>query len=130
MSDFVTILLVGVPSLLILTLISARAVRTRWVPQRMLAKARLNESAFDWIMHFAVGLMMLGVFTVLAFASTDRPHPLIGIFSGSMAAALAFATARPPMRVEARNPELDGPLITISAVVHVSTAVLLLIGLA
>lgn len=130
MNEYHVGIVVGVPVFLMLALVAGRAVvRQVRLPVSSPASKVSHESVFDWAVHFTVGSMLLGILTVLALMAVDRPHPLVGVFSGILAALGAFAIARPPVRENARNPELDGPLFGFSAGTHVVLGVALAIVL-
>jgi len=127
MNDPITLTVVGLPALTTMLLILGR-VLTRAVPQLSSRPAFGNEarseSAFEWAVHFSVGLMLLGILTVGGLGAVDRPHAVIGLFSGLLSAILAYFIARPPLRPDVKNPEIDLPLIAASS------GVLALVGIA
>lgn len=123
-------IVVGVPVVLMLALVAGRTLaRQVQLPVPSQISKVSHETVFEWAVHFAVGSMLLGILTVLALMAVDRPHPIVGVFSGIIAALGAYAIARPPIREHARNPELDGPLFSVSAGVHVVLGVTLAIVL-
>ena len=130
MNEFLIGIVVGVPVLFLLALVAGRAILHQvHLPVSSPISKVSNDSVFDWAVHFTVGSMFLSVLTVVALMGVDRPHPLVGVFSGILAAFGAFAIARPPIRQHARNPELDGPLFGISAGTHVVLGVALAVVL-
>jgi hypothetical protein len=114
-------LVAGVPPLLILVMAGTRVLLSS---SDNLVAARLRrtlwdyETALDWAVHFAVGAMVLGISTALIVASTASPVALIGLFTGVIAACIAFVMARPPVRIDAPNPELDVRSFGLSVGAH------------
>ena len=119
---------VGMPALFTVILIVGRALARSAVhvlPNSAFSKLKNHENIFDWAAHIGFGSTILAALTVLGLAAVDRPHPAVGIFAGPVAAVIAFVFLRPPVRPNARNPEIDGPLIATSIGVHITIGFLL-----
>lgn len=124
MNDVHVALVVGVPALALLSLAAGRAVFSQVrLPVSSPGSKIGHDSFFDWALHFAVGSMLLGILTIGGLAAVDRPHPVVGLFTGVVAAVGAYVLARPPIRQQARNPELDGPLFAVSVAAHAAVGV-------
>ena len=115
-------LVAAVPAVMGLLSVGARALLAAGngaVAARVHSAVPSYEAALDWAVHFSVGAMVLGIGTALFVELASAPNPLIGLFTGLFAAALAFVMARPPVREDAPNPEMDGRSFGLSAFAHV-----------
>lgn len=111
----------AVPVILGLLVVGARAflsVSQGPVAARLQSAVPAYETVLDWGVHFSVGTMLLGISTALVVELSASPVALIGLFTGVVAACTAFVMARPPLREEATNPEMDGRSFALSALVH------------
>lgn len=114
-------LVAALPAVLVLLMISARAILTHsdasvaaWVRTAL----PTYDSALDWALHFSVGTMILGISTAFTIEQAASPIAVIGLFTGVFAACIAFVMARPPVRPDAPNPEMDGRSFGLSAITH------------
>lgn len=76
------------------------------------------ESALDWALHFSMGAMVVGIGTALTVELASSPSPAIGLFTGFAGACVAFVMVRPPPRLDADRPELDGRSFGLSSLGH------------
>ena len=113
-------LVAGVPTLLILAMAATRALLSRsdGIAAGLERTFPGYETVLDWAVHFAVGAMVLAISTALVVEHAASPVALIGFFTGVIAACFAFVMARPPVRPDAQNPELDVRSFGLSVAAH------------
>lgn len=119
--DPLALSIVVASTVLAILLIIWRALLPKLVeraPSSKLGRLTCEETPIDWAVHFAVGFMMLAIFTLYVVSAFETKSPVSGAFTGVAAALVAYTIARPPVRMEARNPELDGRLFAFSVAVH------------
>ena len=118
MNQSLVAIIVGIPTAIVILLVAARALLPAVdLPRRsVLARLEPDDPRSDWALHVAVATMVLAIGTVIGVSIAGEPHALLGAFVGIFAAGVAFVIARPPVRDEAHNPELDVRSFLVSAV--------------
>lgn len=126
-------IIIAVPTVAVVLLVSAKALlpSVELTPASALGRIAAKDALFDWLLHFGLGAMILAIGTVAGISSVARPTALIGAIAGVAAAGIAFAVSRPPLRLDARNPEIDAAAFCLSVVIHAGVGMglaLMLIG--
>ena len=127
MNQTLVAIVVGLPTAVVILLAAARALLSvaQFRPGPVLARLDPDNPASDWALHFAVGAMVLAIGSVIGVSIAGEPHALLGAFVGILSAGIAFVIARPPVREDAHNPELDVRAFLVSAAAQVALGIAL-----